>query len=133
MSPNPLTPPPEFTPAWVRDYVVTVLPPSWRVVAWGWDGAKYLRVMGGLSVITSGKTERDGKRWWHVSCAYPDRLPRWSDLREVKDLFIGKEKKAVQVLPAESEYVNIHPYCLHLWHCLDEDVTPDFRGSGGML
>jgi hypothetical protein len=57
----------------------------------------------------------DGQWWDHVSVSRPSRLPSWEDLKTVKALFIGKEREAVQVLPKESEYVNMHPHCLHLW------------------
>lgn len=29
-----------------------------------------------------------------------------------------------------SRHVNKHPYCLHLWRCLDGDVVPDFTRGG---
>lgn len=82
----------------------------------------------GLSVI-SGMENHDGKWWLHVSCAKQDSLPTWEDLKEVKQVFIGSDKKAIQVIPNEKEYVNIHPYCLHLFHC-DEDGLPDFVREG---
>lgn len=83
-----------------------------------------------LSVIVSGSTEADGRRWAHVSLSRPSRLPSWDDVREVKDAFIGRDRKAIQVLPPEAEYVNIHPHVLHLWCCLDGDGLPDFRKDG---
>jgi hypothetical protein len=48
----------------------------------------------------------------------------------VKRSFIGDERMAVQVFPRASEHVNIAKYCLHLWHCVDGDPTPDFRIEG---
>jgi hypothetical protein len=86
------------------------------------DGAVYVS-RHGQTVITSGNVEQDGKRWLHVSTAHPRRLPSWEELREVKDIFIGRERQAVQKFPKQSEYVNIHPNCLHLWCCLDGDPT----------
>jgi len=84
----------------------------------------------GLRVFLSVALERDGKRWVHVSFSRRDALPNWEDVRAVKDLFIGKDKEALQVFPPEDEYVNLHPRTLHLWHCLDGRVTPDFREDG---
>lgn len=54
-------------------------------------------------------------------------------LNEVKDIFIGKDRKAVLVFPPEKEKINIHPYCMHLFACLSEDVLPDFTKGSGML
>ena len=85
-----------------------------------------------LIVLVSQSLEADDRMWLHASLSRPTRLPSWSDLRRVKDAFIGKDKKAVQVFPADSEYVNMHPNVLHLFHCLDGDVLPDFRRGTGL-
>jgi hypothetical protein len=45
-------------------------------------------------------------------------------LREVKNVFFGEEASAVQILPRESEYVNQHQYCLHLWRYVDGPLWP---------
>jgi hypothetical protein len=115
---------------WVGTFL-PVLPANWRMMPSA-DGAKYV-APDRLSVIVSGSFELDGKRWLHVSCARPDRLPSWEDLREVKNRFIGADKLAVQVLPPESRYISIHPYCLHLWHCIDADPVPDFARGGASI
>jgi hypothetical protein len=83
-----------------------------------------------LLVIFSGQRERDGRRWAHVSMSRPSRLPSWDDVREVKDTFIGRDRRAIQILPPQAEYVNLHKNVLHLWHCLDGDGLPDFRIDG---
>lgn len=83
-----------------------------------------------LLVVFSARREADGRRWAHVSLSRPSRLPSWEDVREVKNAFIGRDRRALQVLPPEAEYVNIHAHCLHLWHCLDDDGLPDFRVEG---
>lgn len=87
---------------------------------------------GNLMVICSARTEADGKRWLHVSCSKPNRLPDWDDLVLVKETFIGRERMAIQVIPPRSKYVNDHPYVLHLWCCLDGDPAPDFRQDGSI-
>jgi len=92
----------------------------------------YRKIADKVTVIVSGSTEADGRRWLHVSVSRPSRLPTWDDLREVKDTFIGRDRKAIQVLPPAAEYVNIHPNVLHLWACLDDDGLPDFRKEGGI-
>lgn len=77
--------------------------------------------------------ELDGRVWLHVSASRGSRLPSYADLVEVKELFIGRERKAVQVFPSRAEHVNIHPHALHLWHCVDGDVLPDFTHGSGSL
>lgn len=57
----------------------------------------------------------DGLGWEHVSVSRRDRCPTWSEMCQVKDLFWDEEDCVVQYHPPKSEYVNNHPYCLHLW------------------
>jgi hypothetical protein len=116
---------------WGVDLVRAIgTPLSWTVHA---DPVLHYRKIGdSLLVLFSACIERDGKRWIHVSCSRPSRLPSWEDLREVKDTFIGRERKALQVIPPASEHINIHPHCLHLWACLDGDGLPDFRKDGAL-
>jgi hypothetical protein len=90
----------------------------------------YRRHHGSLMVVCSARTEADGKRWIHVSCSHPHKLPSWDDLMLVKETFIGRQRMAIQVLPPRSRHVNDHPYVLHLWCCLDGDPAPDFRIDG---
>lgn len=83
-----------------------------------------------LAVLCTARVELDGQRWIHVSCARPDKIPTWNDMALVKRVFIGEERKAVQVMPPIAEHVNFHPRCLHLFSCLDRDPLPDFRVMG---
>lgn len=116
---------------WVDEFLPRISADGWNLIEIRADGACYRR--GSMTVIVSGSTELDGKRWLHVSCARPDRLPKWEELREVKNRFVGEERLALQVLPQKSRYVNLHPHCLHLWHCIDGDPIPDFAHGGGTI
>jgi len=112
-------------------YLPKVLPASWYVATEGADGRAYLNAWG-LSVIVAFSRELDGKVWTHFSMSHKKRLPTWDEFRDAKYLFIG-DFKAIQILPAKKEYVNINPHVLHLFACLDGDPLPDFtRGSGSL-
>lgn len=63
-----------------------------------------------LKVIAS-----DGMDWDHVSVSLPNRCPNWKEMSFIKDLFFYENECVVQYHPPKSEYVNNHPYCLHLW------------------
>lgn len=127
----------QHEPAWVDDFLPSVLPFPWRLLEDREDGSAYGKMLLSKSsmqtVIVSGATELDGRRWLHVSTARPDRLPSWEELMEVKEIFIGLDRKAIQVLPARQEHVNIHPGCLHLFYCLDGDTLPDFTHGSASL
>lgn len=57
----------------------------------------------------------DGMDWDHVSVSLGTRNPNWREMCFIKDLFFDKEECVVQYHPPESEYVNQHEHCLHLW------------------
>lgn len=117
---------------WLRDFFKIPSAP-FEFIFYASPYVHYRHAHSDLLVITSGRVEKDGKRWIHVSMSYPTKLPGWGVYRMVKDRFIGRDKKAIQVLPADSEYVNVHPNVLHMWHCLDGDGLPDFRTDSGAI
>lgn len=63
--------------------------------------------------------------WEHVSASLPNRCPTWEEMCFVKHLFFEDHETVIQFHPPLSEYVNNHPYCLHLWrNKKDEIKTP---------
>jgi hypothetical protein len=63
-----------------------------------------------LTVIAS-----DGAGWEHVSVSTKHRVPTYEEMKEIKQLFWDAEDTVVEYHPALSDFVNNHPYCLHLW------------------
>lgn len=57
----------------------------------------------------------DGGGWDHCSVSLGNRTPTWKEMCFIKDLFWEPEETVIQYHPAKSEYVNIHPFTLHLW------------------
>lgn len=57
----------------------------------------------------------DGDDWEHVSVSLPDRTPTWGEMCVIKGMFWGEDDCVVQYHPPKSDYINNHPYCLHLW------------------
>lgn len=65
----------------------------------------------------------DGEGWEHVSVSFNrDRCPTWDEMCWVKDLFWDPEDTVIQYHPPETEYVNEHSYCLHLWRPTEENI-----------
>ena len=125
---------------WVRDLMPVVLPNEWREEGGGTfgddghiNGLMYLNDRRGLKAILSAAVELDGRRWLHLSVSHALRLPTWAEFVAAKEALMGRDRKAIQVLPPRREWVNISPHVLHLFACVDGDVLPDFtRGSGGL-
>lgn len=82
--------------------------------AWGPYGAFMIYGPCGeeLKIIASGADETG---WEHVSVSTHRRVPNWIEMCFVKNLFWDEEECVVQFHPPKSDYVNNHPYCLHLW------------------
>ena len=58
-----------------------------------------------------------GEPWEHVSVSTTTRCPTWDEMCFVKDLFFDPEETVIQFHPPDSQYVNRHPNCLHMWRC----------------
>jgi len=82
--------------------------------------------------VMAGLERHGGRRWMHLSVSRRNRLPSWEDLKLVKKVLAGPERQAIQVIPRDKEYVNIHPNCLHLFVCLDDDPVPSFMRDGAL-
>ena len=101
------------------------IPQGWKQEVFGPCGFVYF-LPSGLKIIESDGGKLEYGEWLHVSFSYPDHLPTWEDTGMVKRILIGPDDSAIIVLPPQAEYVNIHPYCLHLWHRLDGASAPKF-------
>jgi len=76
----------------------------------------------------------DGLGWEHVSVSLPHRCPTWDEMNFVKAQFWDETECVVQFHPPKSEYVNVHPYCLHLWRpTVEKIIAPPFYFVGPKL
>ena len=85
---------------------------------------RQIGVDGGQGYINLGRLDNHfnaavvfswGDGWDHVSVSYPDRCPTWDEMCKAKDIFFRDDECVIQFHPPKAEYVNVHPYCLHLW------------------
>lgn len=76
---------------------------------------KTLRKVWQYQVIAS-----DGEGWEHISVSLNHRCLTWDEMCYIKSLFWGVDDCVVQYHPPETEYINNHKYCLHLWRPMDE-------------
>jgi hypothetical protein len=75
-----------------------------------------------------------GGGWDHVSVSYTHRCPTWEEMQRVKEMFYADDEVVVQYHPASDQYVNNHPYCLHLWKPHEERIpTPPTWMAGAKL
>lgn len=117
---------------WVASYLPTELGYRWDVFSRSKAGMTAI-CKNGLVVMMSGCTEMDDKRWLHLSVSREDRIPNWDEIVYVKETFLGKDTEGIVKLAPRSQWVNLMPYCMHIWHCVDGEVTPDFAHGTGTI
>jgi hypothetical protein len=85
------------------------------------NGAFRIKIKGEeYAVIAS-----DGKGWEHVSVSHKNKVPSWKTMCIIKDMFFEEEETVIQYHPKKSEYINNHPYYLHLWRPINKEIpTP---------
>lgn len=83
-----------------------------------------------FKVFVNGKSfyvvASNGGGWEHVSVSPCNRkrqtCPTWDEMCAIKDMFFEEEETVVQYHPPKSDYVNMHPYCLHLWRPIGREI-----------
>lgn len=103
--------------------------PAGSSPSWGAYGCFFVHGPCGeqLKIVASGADPEDAVAdgWEHVSVSTRRRIPNWTEMNFVKDLFWSDEECVVQFHPPKSEYVNNHPFVLHLWrHVTHTFPTP---------
>lgn len=74
----------------------------------------------------------NGLDWEHVSLSLMNnsgeplnRAPKWSEMCELKELFFESDETVIQIHPSDDEYIDQHPYTLHLWRPMTKEIpTP---------
>lgn len=57
----------------------------------------------------------NGGGWEHVSMSSNNRCPTWEEMCFCKNIFFDEDECCIEYHPAKADYVNDHPYCLHIW------------------
>jgi hypothetical protein len=70
---------------------------------------------GKLHILATDGDIEDAQGWDHVSVSLSDRCPTWEEMHWTKQQFWLPEECVFQLHPPESEYINFHPYALHMW------------------
>lgn len=70
-----------------------------------------------LQIIAS-----DQLGWDHVSVSLNHRIPNWTEMSYIKNLFFEPHEWAYQLHAPPSDHINLHPYVLHLWRPQDQEI-----------
>lgn len=74
----------------------------------------------------------NGMGWDHISVTLStldvnpiNRCPKWNEMCIIKEMFFEDDEVVMQLHPKKEDYVNDHPYCLHLWKPQKQEIpTP---------
>ena len=97
-------------------------PRASNAAQYGNNGAFILPPINPLSPLPLRVIASDGGGWEHVSVSLEDRCPTWEEMCHVKGLFWDAEDCVMQLHPPQSQWVNNHPHCLHLWRPLAASI-----------
>lgn len=85
---------------------------------WHWGAYKTFGPCGmELNIISSADYG-----WEHVSISVKNRCPNWKEMSFVKCLFWDENETVVQFHPPKKDYINAHPFVLHLWKPTNEKI-----------
>lgn len=98
----------------------------WRIRSGKLGSGDEIRNNGAFMVPHNGQTlaviVSDEEGWDHVSVSLPTRCPSWGEMSWVKRLLFEPHEVVMQLHPADSEHINCHQYCLHLWRPHDKRI-----------
>lgn len=61
--------------------------------------------------------------WEHVSVSFENRCPTFLEMSEIKNFFFKPDEVVFQIHPKKEDYINHHPYTLHMWRPCGINVT----------
>ena len=82
------------------------------------------RTRSGLWRVTTSTEYDEGYKCWFERLVMSPwnrktkKVPTWEEILAVKREFFGPEEECIHFIPRESEYVNIKPDCMHIFHPL---------------
>jgi hypothetical protein len=104
-----------FDDAWVKEYGLLVQPPR--------------RFMcGPLAALVGREPVVEGDLRWHISVSCAERLPHWHELVDAAHA-LRPGVVFVIGMPPRSWWINVHPYCLHLWETTDAHLVSEWRAN----
>ena len=90
--------------------------------SYGMTGAFMIPAPNGKDLRIISSSGIWGGDWEHISVSVKNRYPNWEEMCLAKDLFWDEDETVIQYHPAKENYVDQHPYCLHLWKPKKEKI-----------
>ena len=78
-----------------------------------------------LTIVITQDTA-DGQTRIHMSVSHQERLPTWDEMKKVREELLPLNRDFAMIFPKQEDYINIHPYCLHLMEIKPSDKFNNF-------
>ena len=52
---------------------------------------------------------------WHLSISTRNCSPSYKEIKQARYTYIPDELYMAQIFPPKADFVNLHPFCHHLW------------------
>jgi hypothetical protein len=59
---------------------------------------------------------------WHLSISTPSASPSYEEIKAARYKYIPNDVTMAQIFPPKEEFVNIHPFCHHLWEIKPDEI-----------
>lgn len=70
--------------------------------------------MGRCTIIIT-REPIDGVPVWHLSISTPNASPSYKEIKQARYHYLPDNLDMAQIFPPKAEFVNLHPFCHHLW------------------
>lgn len=74
-------------------------------------------------IVASEPVGPNGALRWHLSISHSRRYPHWEEIKAARYELIPDEAMMAMILPPAEQYVNLNPYCFHLYEIEKTEIT----------
>ena len=75
--------------------------------------------VGTIVILVSHNDDEGG---WHLSMSHKNTMPTYEEMKDFRYKFLPNGINACEIFPPREKFVNIHPFCRHLWEMPKDDI-----------
>ena len=76
--------------------------------------------VGDMALIVSHSEKEGG---WHLSMSHKNKLPTYEEMKDFRYKFLPNGINVCEIFPPREKFVNIHPFCRHLWEMPKDNIS----------
>jgi len=67
---------------------------------------------------------------WHLSISTPSESPTYEEIKKARYKYLPDNLVMAQIFPPKADFVNLHPYCHHLWEIGEYESEQKLKEDG---